>query len=241
MCDFELKVIDWTAIGSIATTLAFIIAFIGIGVSIYQERKNRNFQLNLQRQEKEQNKLDEFVSKLLDIFGAFSAIDVLNYSDKFINGRFTAEDRALVEQNAINDEINSIKFNILVIQSEKEGAAKDLISKIEDVRDIYAHWARNINVLSANINSIDEPARKALVDRAILSMADLCATYSTQYAQYIESINKTEPHLKVRCFEIMECYEVVISLKLQKARKSFEQHLYQYEKVEQTRINNMEL
>ena len=241
MLRFELSVIDWTAIGSIATTLAFVVAFIGISVSVWLERKNRNFQLLLQRKEKEQRILDEFIARVLDIFGAISALDVLNFSGKLICNSFDEKDRKAIEQHAINDELNSIKLNILITQSERMEGSKALIDKLEEVRAIYGHWARNINVLSMYLNDYDKATERAMVDMAMKSMMDVCMDFSNEYRAYIQDINKRQPGIRELCCEIVECYETITSLKLQKSRKEFKERLYEYVKAEQARINKCDM
>ncbi len=44
---WNLSIIDWTAIGSIATVLAFIVAYLSIYISNKQNKKNQQFQLSL--------------------------------------------------------------------------------------------------------------------------------------------------------------------------------------------------
>ena len=72
MINFELDTIDWNAISAIATTLAFVIAFWSIYISNKKERREREFQLNLLKKEQEQKNLDEFITKVQEIFNAIN-------------------------------------------------------------------------------------------------------------------------------------------------------------------------
>ena len=64
--NIDLYTIDWTAIGSVATTIALIIAFKSINASNKQNRENPKLQILLIRKEQEQKRLDEMVNNILD-------------------------------------------------------------------------------------------------------------------------------------------------------------------------------
>lgn len=64
--NIDLYTIDWTAIGSVATTIALIIAFRSINASNKQNRENRKLQILLIRKEQEQKRLDEMVNNIRD-------------------------------------------------------------------------------------------------------------------------------------------------------------------------------
>ena len=77
MMNVDLYTIDWTAIGSIATAIAMIIAFRSISVSNKQNRENRKLQVVLIRREQEQKRLDEMVNNILEIIHSIKPIDVI--------------------------------------------------------------------------------------------------------------------------------------------------------------------
>lgn len=239
MIDFELNIIDWNAISAIATTLAFVIAFCGIFISNKNEKRAREFQINLLKKECEQKNLDEFLAKVLEIFNAINPIDILNYSSKFINNTFTEQDRAAVEQNALNDGINCVKLNVLMIKKGNVEAAKILIKELGDVREIYGHWARNINSISAALDKCDEPESLKILTTAINDMANIAIKYDERVSSLLQSEYKTKSNLKELCMGILEPYESLTSIELQKIKKKFEKHLYEYVRIEQERINAM--
>ncbi len=83
--NIDLYTIDWTAIGSVATTIALIIAFRSINASNKQNRENRKLQILLIRKEQEQKRLDEMVNNILEIIHSIKPIDVLDFSSKWID------------------------------------------------------------------------------------------------------------------------------------------------------------
>lgn len=241
MINFELNTIDWNAISAIATTLAFVIAFWSIYISNKKERREREFQLNLLKKEQEQKNLDEFVAKVLDIFNAINPIDILNYSSKFINNRFTEQDRTAVEQNALNDGINCVKLNVLMIKMGNLESTKTLLTELGDIRETYGHWARNINLISTSLDKCDEPECFKILTRTIDEMANIAIKYDKRVSLLLQNEYKAKSNLKELCLGILEPYESLTSIELQKIRKVFEQHLYEYVRVEQQRINGMAL
>ena len=83
--NIDLYTIDWTAIGSVATTIALIIAFKSINASNKQNRENPKLQILLIRKEQEQKRLDEMVNNILEIIHSIKPIDVLDFSSKWID------------------------------------------------------------------------------------------------------------------------------------------------------------
>lgn len=235
--EFELNIIDWNAISAIATTLAFFIAFWSIRVTNTQEKNNREFQLKLMRKEFEQRNLDEFITKVLEIYNGTNPLDILNYSSKFINNQFTEQDKDAIEQNANNDQINCIRLNVLIILMDKVESAKPLIKKLGDVRETYGVWARNINLINMSFEDFDKPEHKDFIIKAINGMSNVCVQYNPKYESYIKSIINSRANLKEQCLNILECFETEVSMQLQQIRKDFEKQLYEYVKTEQIRIN----
>lgn len=239
--EFELNIIDWNAISAIATTLAFFIAFWSIRVTNTQEKNNREFQLKLMRKEFEQRNLDEFITKVLEIYNGTNPLDILNYSSRFINNRFTEQDRTAVEQNALNDGINCVKLNVLMIKMGNLESAKTLLTELGDIRETYGHWARNINLISTSLDKCDEPECFKILTRTIDEMANIAIKYDKRVSLLLQNEYKAKSNLKELCLGILEPYESLTSIELQKIRKVFEQHLYEYVRVEQQRINGMAL
>lgn len=112
MIHFELNTIDWNAISAIATTLAFIVAFVTIIVSNCQERKNRKLQVLLLYKEQEQKQLDEMVANLLTIIDDINPLHLANYSKKIEILQFKIENNWIKLQALINPILINYKFKL---------------------------------------------------------------------------------------------------------------------------------
>ena len=74
--NLDLCTIDWTAIGSIATVIAMIIAYRTIYISVKQNKDNQKFQTLLVQREIEQKRLDELVDNIMIINDSIQPIIV---------------------------------------------------------------------------------------------------------------------------------------------------------------------
>ena len=239
MIHFELHTIDWNAISAMATTLALIVAYWSIHASNKQAKKSNEFQLKLLKKENEQKGLDEFIHKVIEIYDAVNPLDILNYSSKFMNDKFTDQDRIAIEKNANNDQINCIRLNVLMLQIDKLESAKSLIIELGDIRETYGYWMRNMNLISMYFDKQYLPNSKDFIVKAMQEMGDICIKFNPKYKSYIQSICNTGMDLKEQCLKILECLESELSMQLQQKRKNFEKHLYAYVKAEQMRINSI--
>ena len=101
--NLDLCTIDWTAIGSIATVIAMIIAYRTIYISVKQNKDNQKFQTLLVQREIEQKRLDELVDNIMIINDSIQPIVVADYSVKLTKGIFTEDDRHFIDEMAAND------------------------------------------------------------------------------------------------------------------------------------------
>ena len=239
MIHFELHTIDWNAISAIATTLALIFAYWSIHASNKQAQKSNEFQLKLLKKENEQKGLDEFIHKVIEIYDAVNPLDILNYSSKFMNDKFTDQDRIAIEENANNDQMNCVRLNVLMLQMDKLESAKSLIIELGDIRETYGYWMRNMNLISMSFDKQYLSNSKDFIVKAMQEMGDICIRYNPEYKSYIQSICNADLDIKEQCMKILECFETELSMQLQQKRKNFEKHLYDYVKAEQMRINSI--
>ena len=237
MIDFELYTIDWNAISAIATTLALIVAYWSIHVSNKQAKMNNEFQLKLMKKENEQKGLDEFIHKVIEIYDAVNPLDILNYSSKFMNDKFTDQDRIAIEKNANNDQINCVRLNVLMLQMDKLESAKSLVIELGDIRETYGYWMKNMNLLSLSFNEFQNSGTRDFIIKSMDEMRNICISYDSKYDSYIQNIYKSNLNLREQCLKVLECFETELSMQLQQKRKNFEKHLYDYVKTEQMRIN----
>lgn len=66
---------------------------------ISKAQKSNEFQLKLLKKENEQKGQDEFIHKVIEIYDAVNPLDILNYSSKLMNDKFTDQDRIAIEEN----------------------------------------------------------------------------------------------------------------------------------------------
>lgn len=176
---------------------------------------------------------------MLEVFNAITPIDILNHFSKFINNGFTEHDKLTVEQNAVNDKANCLKLKVLMNKMSDVESAKMLLKKLDDIRETYGHWAGNINLISTSLDKCDESECLKILTRTIDGMANIAIKYDKRVSLLLQNEYKAKSNLKELCLRILEPYESLTSIELQKIRKVFERYLYEYVRVEQLRINNM--
>ena len=240
MLNFDLCTIDWTAIGSIATTIAMIIAFKSIGVSNKQNRKNRKLQILLIRKEQEQKRLDEMVSNILEIVHSIKPIDVLDFSSKWIDGAFTTEDRCKLDHIAEQDQLNYTRLNIQLIKLKNYPTAKPLLARLNMIREIYGSWARCINPLHVFLesgNKLKAEEREAIIADIVNQMVDTCTKLNPTCITIISNICKQKNKVEYIARDVMNIFESEISKQVQAHKQAFEKELYDFVKKEQERID----
>lgn len=65
--DISLGTIDWTAISAITSFLMTVAAFATIYSSVRQNKKSRELQIKLLRQQQAQQKLDDMIANIMTI------------------------------------------------------------------------------------------------------------------------------------------------------------------------------
>lgn len=238
--NIDLYTIDWTAIGSIATTIALIIAFKSISVSNKQNRENRKLQVLLIRKEQEQKRLDEMVNNILDISHSMRPIDILDFSSKWIDKTFTTEDRYKIDHMADQDELNNIRLNIQLMKLKNYPAAKPLLARLNTTRNTYGLWVKCINPLHMFLESEDKLTKEeqeAYIGYIVTQMVDYCKKTAPNYTSMISDIYKQKTNIVNIAKDVMEIFESVISKQVQCQKLAFEKALYDFVKKEQERID----
>ena len=136
MIQWDLYKIDWTAIGSITTFLAFIFTWISLHTTNKQYKKSRELQISMLKQEYAQKRLDDFLDKILEMVFDINPLNIINYSEKLRNGVFTDEDKKTLEDLARKDELNYTQLGILYATLDKFSTAKP-IDSLHKVREYY--------------------------------------------------------------------------------------------------------
>lgn len=85
--DISLGTIDWTAISAITSFLMTVAAFATIYSSVRQNKKSRELQIKLLRQQQAQQKLDDMIANIMTICQNMNPFHVFEYSSKLYTKR----------------------------------------------------------------------------------------------------------------------------------------------------------
>ena len=110
--DISLGTIDWTAISAITSFLMTVAAFATIYSSVRQNKKSRELQIKLLRQQQAQQKLDDMIANIMTICQNMNPFHVFEYSSKLVNNKFTEEDRQILETLTIDNYYNKTNLTI---------------------------------------------------------------------------------------------------------------------------------
>lgn len=83
--DISLGTIDWTAISAITSFLMTVAAFATIYSSVRQNKKSRELQIKLLRQQQAQQKLDDMIANIMTICHNMNPFHIFEYSSKLVN------------------------------------------------------------------------------------------------------------------------------------------------------------
>ena len=78
--DISLGTIDWTAISAITSFLMTVAAFATIYSSVRQNKKSRELQIKLLRQQQAQQKLDDMIANIMTICHNMNPFHIFEYS-----------------------------------------------------------------------------------------------------------------------------------------------------------------
>lgn len=234
---FDLYTIDWTAIGSIVTFVAMIIAYWTIHVSDKQNKSNQQLQLLLVQREIEQKRLDELVESIMIINDTIQPVDVLDYSVKFINGNFTETDRHIINSMAAKEKSDGNKLSIQLMKYDKNQSAKDVLMALSSMRQKYGEWVRDISILNMyKKNNFVDPSCLA---EMIVTMVNISKELDQKSEQYIRKILNTPTDDLNKAIQLMNVFSSVVSSYLIDHKKVFENELYAFVQKEQKRIDDM--
>lgn len=235
--NWNLCTIDWTAIGSIATVIAMIIAYRAIYASVKQNKDNQRFQLLLVQREIEQKRLDELVDNIMMINDSIQPIIVNDYSVKLIQGYFTEEDRDFIAKMAAKDNLDNNRLNIQLMKYDKNESAKDVLMALRNLRLKYGEWVRNLSTL----NTYKKYNRylKSDLSRIISIMVNTSKEIVPKTEQDIHNILCAEINDLEKAIHLMSIYSHTVITYLLENKKVFEKDLFTFVQKEQKRIDNI--
>lgn len=234
---FDLYTIDWTAIGSIVTFIAMIIAYWTIHVSDKQNKSNQRLQLLLVQREIEQKRLDELIENIMIINDSMQPIDVVDYSVKLVQGHFTENDRRFINEIATKDESDNNRLNVQLIKYYKNEPAKKILIILSNMRQKYGEWIRDISILNLYRNNFVISPQD--LHRMILTMVKMSKEIIPNYEKDIHDILETYPNDLDKAISLMNIFCYAISTSLMEQKKILEKELCAFVKEEQKRIDNI--
>lgn len=234
---FDLCTIDWTAIGSIVTFVAMIIAYWTIHISDKQNKSNQRLQLLLVQRDIEQKRLDELVENIMIINDSMQPIIVADYSVKLTKGIFTEDDRHFIDEMAANDLANNNRLSVQLIKYDRKESAKKVLMTLSNMRRKYGEWIRDLSILNLYKNSYVISPQD--LNRMILTMVQISKEIAPEYKKDIDNLIKTKDNDLNKAINLMNIFCYVISTYLNEQKKIFEEELYAFVKEEQKRIDNI--
>ena len=234
---FDLYTIDWTAIGSIVTFVAMIIAYWTIHISDKQNKSNQRLQVLLVQREIEQKRLDELVENIMIINDSMQPIIVADFSVKLINGIFTEDDRHFIDEMAANDLAYNNRLSVQLIKYDRNEPAKKVLMILSNMRQIYGEWIRDLSILNLYKNNFVISPQD--LNRMILTMVQISKKISPEYEENIEDVIKTKDNNLDKAISLMNIFCYVVSTFLNEQKKIFEEELCAFVKEEQKRIDNI--
>ena len=222
--NLDLCTIDWTAIGSIATVIAMIIAYRTIYISVKQNKDNQKFQTLL-------------VDNIMIINDSIQPIVVADYSVKLTKGIFTEDDRHFIDEMAANDISNNNRLSVQLIKYDRNESAKKVLMILSNMRQKYGEWVRDLSILNLyKTNYIIFPDE---LRRIILTMANMSKEIAPKYEKDIHFIINEKNNDLNKAINLMNIFCYTISSYLNEQKKIFEDELCAFVKEEQKRIDSM--
>lgn len=234
---FDLCTIDWTAIGSIVTFVAMIIAYWTIHISDKQNKSNQRLQLLLVQRDIEQKRLDELVENIMIINDSMQPINVVDYSVKLVRGYFTDDDRNFINEIAAKDESDNNKLSIQLIKYDRNEPAKRILIILSNMRRKYGEWVRDISILNLYKNNFVISPQD--LNRMILTMTKMSKEIIPKYEKDIHDVLETYTNDLDKAINLMNIFCYAISTFLIEQKKILEKELCAFVKEEQKRIDNI--
>lgn len=234
---FDLYTIDWTAIGSIVTFVAMLIAYWAIYVSDKQNKRNRQLQFLLMQREIEQKRLDELVENLMRMNDSMQPIVVVDYSMKLIQRIFSEDDRHFIDQLAVQDRSDNNRLDIQLVKYDNNQSVKSVLMVLSQMRQKYGEWVRDISIL--NLYNTSRVVCPSELTNIISTMVKLSREISPEDEEGIQKILSLKTNDLDRAITLMNIFCHVISNYLIAQKKIFEDELYAFVQKEQKRIDNM--
>lgn len=243
MC-LNLGVIDWTAIGTIATSIMVVATFVTIYISIKQDKMSRGFQTLLIKQQQAQQKLDDMVNNVLNINNNINPFHILHYSNKLTAKTFTEDDRQALEKLAVDDSLNNTNLTLQMIRLNNYSSAKSLLDCLHQIRADYGLWQRTVTSLYQYVCFSKESKQQIdILEQTVTlittEMVNKCIIIDPRYKQITAEILCSEQKPIDKALTILKIFEAEIAKYILTKKDKLETELIQFVKSEQQRVDNI--
>ena len=242
MC-LNLGVIDWTAIGTIATSIMVVATFVTIYISIKQDKMSRGFQTLLIKQQQAQQKLDDMVNNVLNINNNINPFHILHYSNKLTAKTFTEDDRQALEKLAVDDSLNNTNLTLQMIRLNNYSSAKSLLDCLHQIRADYGLWQRTVTSLYQYVCFSKESKQQIdIIEQTVIimttEMINKCIEISPELKSVIPELQLGPKPIDI-ALTVLQIFEAEIAKYILTKKDKLETELIQFVKSEQQRIDNI--
>ena len=239
--DISLGTIDWTAISAITSFLMTVAAFATIYSSVRQNKKSRELQIKLLRQQQAQQKLDDMIANIMTICQNMNPFHIFEYSSKLVNNKFTEEDRQILETLTIDNYYNKTNLTIQTNRLGNYESAKPLLNRLQQIDQDYGLWSSTVSALSQMIHSpeLSNPFIGMAINQMISDMANRCLKIAPQYQQAISEISNQNSTIVEKAKQMLNIFQPEIARHIQQQQMELNKELTEFVKFEQERIDKL--
>lgn len=231
----------WTAVGAIATAIAVIVALIANYRTNKNSEKNRELQIALLQQQREQQKLDELVQNLILLNKMMRPLDILHYSSRFVEEKFTQEDCSYLEALAVDDE--SMMTKIYVLEAVWTGdSVRSVLTCLHELRENYGLWSRSVTVLFQHKMEYKGFGpwyfgEKTVMAQVIREMLDKCIACNPAHSDFVERMERDGNNSYEKARLVLEVLGPEMAKRIQYQKNILEKELRKFVCLEQKRID----
>ena len=239
--DISLGTIDWTAISAITSFLMTVAAFATIYSSVRQNKKSRELQIKLLRQQQAQQKLDDMVANIMNICHNMNPFHIFEFSSKLVTNNFTKEDRQILERLTIDNYYNKTNLTIQTNRLGNYESAKPLLNRLQQIDQDYGLWSSTVSTLFQMIHSkeLSNPFVEMAINRMISNMADRCLQIAPQYQQTISEITNQGSTVVEKAKKVLNIFQTEITRHIQQQQMVLNKELTEFVQYGQARIDKL--
>lgn len=231
----------WTAVGAIATAVAVIVALFANYRTNKNNEENRKLQVALLRQQRAQKKLDEMVQNVISLNKMMRPLDVLHYSSRFVEEKFTQEDRSYLESLAVDDESMMTKISVREAVWTDD-SVRAVLTCLHELRKNYGLWSRSVMMLfqyKRDYKGFGAWYFGEDVPKVVKEMLDKCVACDPEYNNFAKSVLEAECDFYEKAKSVLKVFGPEMAKRIQHQKNKLEKELREFVRVEQKRIDDM--